>query len=143
MTMFVLLESTDQGFINELHESLQAYGITCRIYEKGRDADGNRHFALQLPIHSQIERARRLLFHSADFSRSLHAEFLPALQQIREVPRQQLVRWLTSTWALRLIALCLAAILLGLLGDTLFKQPTHLTDKQQGQSAAPPSPEAR
>lgn len=68
-----------------------------------------------------MEQARRLLFHSADFARSLHPQFLPALAQVREVPRQQLLRWLTSTWALRLSALCLAAVVLGLLGDALLK----------------------
>jgi hypothetical protein len=119
--MFVLLESTDRGFINELHESLQAYGIVALVCDLGSGADGNQHFAIQLAVYSQMERARRLLFHSADFARSLHPEFLPALQQIREVPRQQLLRWLTSTWALRLTALCLTAVLLGLLGDALLK----------------------
>jgi len=119
--VFVLLESTDQGFINALYESLQGRGIVCLINAMGSDAAGSQHFAIQLALYSQMEHARHLLFHSQGFAHSLPPEFLPALLQVREVPRQQLLRWLTSTWALRLTALCLAAVLLGLLGDALLK----------------------
>jgi hypothetical protein len=119
--MFVLLESSDHGFINQLQERLQSYGIICLVSELGCSADVNRHFALQLAVYSQMAQARRLLFHSYEFACSLHPEFLPALTQVRGEPRQQLLRWLTSTWALRLSALCLAALVLGLLGDALLK----------------------
>ena len=119
--MFVLLESTDQGFINALHESLQAHGIVGLVSDLGSGADGSQHFAIQLAVYSQMEHARRLLFRSPGFAHSLHPEFLPALRQVRAVPRQQVLRWLTSTWALRLSALCLAAAALGLLGDALLK----------------------
>lgn len=117
--MFVLVEDSNQAFIEHLQGRLESHGIECLVSDLGRTADGEPHFAIQLPLYSQIATARRLLYRSRHFPRSIHPQFFDAFMQLRQQPQKQLLEWLSSPWALRFSALCLTAVLVGLAVEAL------------------------
>jgi hypothetical protein len=117
--MFVLTDSPDQAFIEHLQACLERHGIKCLVSDLGRTADGDPHFAIQLPLYSQMASARRLLYRSRNFPQSIHPQFFDAFMQLRQQPQNQLQEWLTSPWALRFSALCLAIVLVGLAVEAL------------------------
>ncbi|MGE8498572.1 MAG: hypothetical protein ACN6O6_13775 [Pseudomonas sp.] len=117
--MFVLLESTNRPFIDHLQVRMTDNGITCLGDELSKTPDGNVHFALKLPMYSQMQAARTLLYRNGRFLRSLHPNYQDALLQVRQVPRNQLLSLLSSPWAVRAGALCLAIALLGYLVEWL------------------------
>lgn len=119
--MFVLLESSNREFIEHLHMRLSICGINCLLSELGTTADGQAHFAIQLPIYSQMANARTLLYRSQLFAMGLSPEFRDALNELRQQPHNQLLHWLTSPWALRISAIFLALVVLDYIAAALLK----------------------
>lgn len=66
-----------------------------------------------------MQAARTLLYRNSRFLRSLNPEFHDALLQVRQVPRNQLLSLLSSPWAVRAGAVCLAVALVGYLVEWL------------------------
>lgn len=119
LTMFVLTDSPDRAFIEHLQGCLERQGIECLINDLGRTADGQPYFAIELPRYKQMAAARALLYRSRSFPHSIHPQHFDAFMQVREQPQQQRLAWLTSPWALRFSALCLAIVLVGLAVEAL------------------------
>lgn len=119
--MFVLLESSDRAFIEHLQNRLSGRGINCLVSELGTTADGQPHFAIQLPLYSQMAQARTLLYRSWAFAADVHPEFLDVLRQLRHEPHSQLMRWLTSPWALRASAIGFGLVLLSYALEALLR----------------------
>ena len=111
--MFVLLESTHEGFIEHLGQQLSACGIDCHLLAMGRAEDGELHFALRLPLYSQMARARELLYRDRLFALRIDPVHQPMFQTLRAEPRQNLLRWLSSPKALYVSAVCLVVLVLG------------------------------
>lgn len=119
--MFVLLESSHEGFIEHLQQQLSGYGIDCHVLAMGRAADGEQHFAIRLPLYSQMVKARQLLYRDRLFALRINPVFAPQWQALRDAPRQQLLHWLTSPLALRISALALLILVLGSLAELIWR----------------------
>lgn len=119
--MFVLLESSHEGFIEHLGQQLSACGIDCHLLDMGRAADGERHFALRLPLYSQMARARELLYRDRLFALRIDPVHQPMFQALRAEPQQRLLRYLGSPKALYFSAACLALLLLGSLAEQFWR----------------------
>lgn len=119
--MFVLLESSHAGFIEHLHEQLSNAGIDCHVFAMGRAADGEQHFAIRLPLYSQMSRARHLLYRDRLFALRINPLFNPQWQALREAPKQQVLDWLTSPLALRISALALLILVFGSLAEMIWR----------------------
>jgi hypothetical protein len=117
--MFVLTDSPDRAFIEHLQGCLERHGIDCLVNDSGRTPTGEPYFAIELPRYKQMAAARRLLYRSWRFPHSIHPQFFDAFMQLRGQPQEQLHIWLTSPWALRFSALCLAIVVVGLAVEAL------------------------
>ncbi|PTS84775.1 hypothetical protein DBR00_02960 [Pseudomonas sp. HMWF032] len=119
--MFVLLESSHAGFIEHLQAQLSSAGIDCHVLAMGRAADNEQHFAIRLPLYSQMSRARHLLYRDRLFALRIDPVFKPEWQALREAPKQQVLQWLTSPLALRISALAVLILLFGSLAEMLWR----------------------
>jgi len=117
--VFVLLESCHAGFIEHLQEKLSSAGIDCHVLAMGRAADGLEHFAIRLPLYSQMNRARHLLYRDRLFALGIDPVFNPHWQSLRAGPKQQVLQWLTSPLALRVSALAVLVLIVGSLAEMI------------------------
>lgn len=117
--MYVLTDSPDRAFIEHLQACLERHGIDCVVNDSGRTPNGDAYFAIELPRYHQMAAARTLLYRSRGFPHSIHPQFFDAFMQVREQPQKQLLTWMTSPWALRFSALCLAIVLVWLAVEAL------------------------
>jgi hypothetical protein len=117
--VFVLLESCNAAFIEHLQEKLSSAGVNCHVLALGRAADGKEHFAIRLPLYSQMSRARHLLYRDRLFALRIDPQFNPEWQSLRAGPKQQVLQWLTSTLALRISAIALLILIVGSLAEII------------------------
>ncbi|MFP5420184.1 MAG: hypothetical protein ACLGID_01790 [Gammaproteobacteria bacterium] len=119
--MFVLLESSHAGFIEHLQEQLSSAGIDCHVLDMGRAADGELHFAIRLPLYSQMSHARHLLYRDRLFALRIDPAFRQEWHALREAPKQQVLQWVSSPLALRISALAVLILLFGSLAEMLWR----------------------
>ncbi|MGY8828139.1 MAG: hypothetical protein ACKVIS_01090 [Pseudomonadales bacterium] len=119
--MFVLLESSHAGFIEHLQEQLSSAGIDCHVLDMGRAADGELHFAIRLPLYSQMSHARHLLYRDRLFALRIDPAFRQEWHALREAPKQQALQWVSSPLALRISAVAVLILLFGSLAEMLWR----------------------
>lgn len=118
--MFVLLESSHEGFVEHLQQQLSLSGIDCHVLAMGRAPDGERHFAIRIALYSQMSKARQLLYRDRRFARRIDPVFVAQWLALREAPKQQLLHGLTSPWALRISGLSVLILILGSLAELIW-----------------------
>jgi len=119
--VFVLLESSHAGFIEHLQEQLSNAGINCHVLAMGRAADGEQHFAIRLPLYSQMHHARHLLYRDRVFALRIDPVFRQEWHALREAPKQQVLQWLASPLALSISALAVLILLFGSLAEMIWR----------------------